>query len=158
MNIAAGLAGLKAAADLTKAVRDAAKAGTLKPDEFAGRVGEIYDYIIDSKDALVDAKDRIQELKDEIRNLKTAADEEQCFQFMHGVYWKTSDVLTVQEDEHGKRIKAVHWDGPFCPLCKDDRQKAVRLKLQEGGFQNSTDRLWECEIHKTDYRAPNRQA
>jgi len=57
MNISAGLAGLKAAADLTKSMRDAAKAGTLKPDEFAGRVGEIYDYIIDSKAALVDTQE-----------------------------------------------------------------------------------------------------
>ena len=67
MSITSGLAGLEAAGDLTKAMRDAAKAGTLKPDEFAGRVGEIYDYIVDSKDALVEAKDEIQDLQSQIK-------------------------------------------------------------------------------------------
>ncbi len=48
-------------------MRDAAKAGSLKPDEFAGRVGDIYDYIVDSKYALIEAKDEIQELKAQLR-------------------------------------------------------------------------------------------
>jgi hypothetical protein len=39
MDIASGLTGLKTAVDLTSALRDAAKCGSLKPDEFAGRVG-----------------------------------------------------------------------------------------------------------------------
>jgi len=67
MGIASGLAGLKAAAELTKTLREAAKSGSLKPDEFAGRVGEIYDYIVDSKDALIEAKDEIQDLKNRLQ-------------------------------------------------------------------------------------------
>jgi hypothetical protein len=39
MNILVGMSGLKAAADLTKALRDGIKAGLIKPDEIAGRIG-----------------------------------------------------------------------------------------------------------------------
>jgi hypothetical protein len=38
----------------------------LKPEEIPFRMGEIYDYIVDSKDALVDAKDEISKLKAEL--------------------------------------------------------------------------------------------
>jgi hypothetical protein len=153
MSIVAGAAALKTAVELTRALRDAAKAGTIKPEEFAGRVGEIYDNIIDSKDALSDAKDEIRDLKDQLRALKGAADDEKRFRFMHGVYWKTSDVLSLDKDENGNRITQTHWDGPFCPVCRDVNGIAVRLK-DERGYQNSPDRSWLCEIHLTQYRAP----
>jgi hypothetical protein len=158
MDLMSGLAGLRAAVELTRALRDAAKAGTLKQDEFAGRVGEIYDYITDSKDALVDAKDQIQDLKDEIRKLKAAADEEESFQFLHGVYWKPLSVRVHDEEFeaiHGAEKYEVRWDGPFCPLCKDDNGKAVRLQ-DRGGYreQGGGDRSFWCEIHGILYRAP----
>ncbi len=70
MTIAGGLAGLKAAAELTKALRDAAKSGVVKPDEFAGRVSEIYDYIIESRVALADAQEELQNLKYELKALR----------------------------------------------------------------------------------------
>jgi hypothetical protein len=63
MTIAAGLSGLKAAADMIKMLRDGLKAGSIKPDEIAGRIGEIYDYIIDSRVALNDAQEEIRSLK-----------------------------------------------------------------------------------------------
>jgi len=72
--IAAGLSGLKAAADMTKALRDGVKAGAFKADEIYGRIGEIYDYIVDSKAALVDAQDENQNLRQELRSLKDAGD------------------------------------------------------------------------------------
>lgn len=56
------MAALKTAADLTRSLREAAKAGSLKPDEFAGRVAEVYDYIIDSKEALLSAQEMISRL------------------------------------------------------------------------------------------------
>ena len=59
MSIAVGLSGIKTTADLVKGFRDGLKAGTVQPDEIAGRIGEIYDYIIDSKEALADAKGEI---------------------------------------------------------------------------------------------------
>jgi hypothetical protein len=71
MEIASGLSALKTAADLTKALRDAAKAGSLKPDEFAGRVAEVYDYISDSKESLLNAQATISQLRDENEKLKT---------------------------------------------------------------------------------------
>lgn len=40
MDIASGLSALKTAGDLAKALRGAAKAGSLKSDEFAGRIAE----------------------------------------------------------------------------------------------------------------------
>jgi hypothetical protein len=157
MDLSSGLAALRAAVELTRSLRDAAKAGDIKPDEFAGRVGEIYDYIADSKDALVDAKDLIYELKDEIRKLKAANEEEQSFHFMHGVYWKEM-IVTLQDKEYeainGAPRHEIRWRGPFCPLCRDDARKAVRLK-DIRGFNGSSDRSFGCQIHKTSYRSPN---
>jgi hypothetical protein len=63
MDIASGLAALKTASDLTKSLRNAVKAGGIKDDEVSGRIGEIYDYIIDSKAALTDANEEIYSLK-----------------------------------------------------------------------------------------------
>jgi hypothetical protein len=71
MELARGLSAIKTAADLTRSIRDAAKAGSLKPDEFAGRVAEVYDYIIDSKEALLDAQEQMSKLRADIAKLKT---------------------------------------------------------------------------------------
>src|SRR5260370_32586616 len=99
MNISAGLSGLKAAAEMTKMLRDGLKAGSIKPDEIAGRIGEIYDYILDSKVALVDAHEEIAALKEKIRSFNTDA-----LVFLDSeVYWeKRSD---------------NKYDGPLCPVC-----------------------------------------
>jgi hypothetical protein len=71
MEIASGLAALKTAADLLRSLREAAKAGSLKPDEFAGRIAEVYDYISDSKEALLSAQEMISQLRSENERLKT---------------------------------------------------------------------------------------
>ena len=52
MSILSGMTGLKAAADLTRMLRDGLKTGQVRGDDIAGRIGEIYDYIVDSKDDL----------------------------------------------------------------------------------------------------------
>jgi hypothetical protein len=70
MEIAGGLAALKAAADLTRVLRDAAKAGSLKADEFAGRIAEVYDCISDSKEALFSAQEVISHLQAENDDLR----------------------------------------------------------------------------------------
>jgi hypothetical protein len=158
MDLISGLSGLRAAVELTRALRDAAKAGDIKPDEFAGRVGEIYDYIADSKDALIDAKDQIRDLKDEIRKLNAAAEEEQQFQFLHGVYWKPYEVRV--HDEEFEAINnaekwEIRWDGPFCPLCKDDIGKIIRLEEQGKAYEGGGPmRAFYCEIHAKQYKAP----
>src|SRR5258707_202702 len=103
MDVASGMSGLSAAVNLARSLRESLKSGEMKSDEIAGRIGEIYDYIVDSKDALVDAKDQIADLKDEIRRLKAATEDEQRFQFMHGVYWRTYEVC-VHDEEH----EAIH--------------------------------------------------
>jgi DNA repair exonuclease SbcCD ATPase subunit len=71
MEIASGLSALKTAADLARALRDAAKAGSLKSDEFAGRIAEVYDYISDSKEAVLDAQETISQLREENERLET---------------------------------------------------------------------------------------
>jgi len=82
MDVAVGLSALKTAADLTRALRDAAKAGSLKPDEFAGRIAEVYDNISDSKEALLSAQETISQLRlDNARlekKLAETADAEPC--------------------------------------------------------------------------------
>jgi hypothetical protein len=96
MEIASGLSALKTAADLARTLRDAAKAGTLKPDEFAGRIAEIYDYIGESKEAVFEAQEKLSHLRAENERLKT-------YVFHHSVNWRV--------------IADGTEDGPFCPTC-----------------------------------------
>lgn len=128
MDIATGISALKAAVDLTRATRDAAKAGKLTPDEFAGRVGEIYDYIIDSKDALVDAKDEIQELKAKLKTIDddTAFREQLDFDGARSIYFrKQSTPNSVPE--------------AYCSTCLDRDNKRIRLTSEQG--------IYRCAIH-----------
>jgi hypothetical protein len=110
IDVAAGLSALKAAAQLAKALREAAKSGTVAPDEFAGRVAEIYDYVIDSKEAVVAAQERLAQVEAENERLRT-------YRFHHSVYWR------VMPD--GSE------DGPFCPICVAGRTD-MRLMMSRG--------------------------
>jgi hypothetical protein len=131
MNIAAGLSGLKSATDLIRALRDGLKAGTIEQDQLSGRIGEIYDYIVDSKDALVDAKDAIETLKDELKRLKDVSELDSRLQFDGRVRW-----LTVDDK----------WDGPFCPICWEQSRQLVRLEHGRA-HQDPKDASFNCNIH-----------
>jgi hypothetical protein len=157
VDILTGLSGLKTAADLTRMLRESLKSGQIiKGDEIAGRIGEIYDYIVDSKDALVDAKDQIVQLRDEIKKLQNALEREKKYVFMHGVYWETFEITGLHiHDDEGNPISEIRYHGPFCPLCKDGDDKAVHLK-KSGATENGVPAWW-CEIHKTEYGAPTMQ-
>jgi regulator of replication initiation timing len=138
MNISAGLAGLKAAADLTKSMRDAAKAGTLKPDEFAGRVGEIYDYIIDSKAALVDTQEENIRLREELRSLREDSEERNAIKGE-----------LVAEDNAYFRIADATKTGPYCTACWDNGDRLVRLT--NSGLRSLPGLGWKhvyvCALH-----------
>ncbi len=131
MNIAAGMTALKAGADLTRTLRDGLKSGTIKGDEIAGRIGEIYDYIVDSKDALLDAKDEIENLKTQLKAANDLTELAARLDFDGHVYWLRA------EDK---------WEGPFCPVCWDGNRQLVRL---EHGRANHDSMLgsFDCNIH-----------
>lgn len=125
MDIVSGLAGLKAAADLTRILRDAAKTGAIKPDEFAGRVGEIYDYIIDSRAALLQAQEEVLELRAEIEAFNDDGEFRKSLTF----------------DREG----SYHRDGPqgrelYCSACLDSDRKRVRLRTDSEGSHH-------CHVH-----------
>lgn len=107
MSLATGLSALKAAADLTRSLRDGLKSGTIKGDEISGRIGEIYDHIVDSKDALVEARDEIQQLKDKLNELKRLWDFGKDLKPEYGLYWRE--------------------DYPYCPSCWEQERKLTRL-------------------------------
>jgi hypothetical protein len=67
MDLASGLSALKTSTDLLRSLREKLKSGEVKGEEVIGRIGEIYDYIVESKDALVEAKDEIHDLKEKLR-------------------------------------------------------------------------------------------
>ncbi len=124
MDFLAGLGAIAAAADLTKNMRDAAKAGTLKPNEFAGRVGEIYDYIIDSKAALVDAQEEILRLQARIRSFDDDKEFKDSLQFHPlGYYWR----------------KTPSGDEFYCSACLDFNAKRTRLRGNSHEFR--------CDVH-----------
>ncbi len=131
MDIIAGMSGLKAAAELVRILRDGLKAGTIKPDEIAGRIGEIYDYIIDSKDALVDAKEELESAKRELTELKETRALAASLQHDGKVYWIA---------------RSEKWDGPFCAPCWDDRRKLVRLDHQRTGPASPNDAAFWCPV------------
>jgi hypothetical protein len=133
MNILAGMSGLKAAADMTRALRDGLKAGTVKPDEIGGRIGEIYDYIIDSKDALVTAKEDLDTLKEQIKGLRDTSDLAARLDYDGKVYWLPN---------------GDKWEGPFCPHCWDADKQLVRLDHQRTRYADPLDASFHCHVHK----------
>jgi hypothetical protein len=125
MGIATGLSALKAAADLTRSIRDAAKAGTLKPDEFAGRVAEVYDYIGDSKEALLTAQEEMTQLRVENEKLKTKV-------FHHSANWR--------------KLPDGTEDGPFCPVCSGE---GCEMRLTVRGMVDQTGPFLYLECPKS---------
>jgi hypothetical protein len=116
MDILAGMSGLKTGIDLLRSLRDALKSGQMKPDEVAGRIGEIYDYIVDSKDALVDAKDRIQELQAQLKSLN----DESVFR---------SSLIFDSAGLYSRRVGNI--EEVYCSACLDTDNK--RLRVTGGG-------------------------
>ena len=110
---------------MTRALRDGIKAGQIKGDEIAGRIGEIYDYIIESKDALVGAKEEIQSLKDRLRIVEEQDDFRKGLRFERTRYHRNT--------EAGEEV--------YCSACLDVDGKRVRL----GRSNENTN--YKCEIH-----------
>ena len=129
MDIAAGLSGLKAAAEMMKILRERLKTEDIKPDEIAGRIGEIYDYILDSKVALLDAHEEIAALKEQVRSLTTDA-----LVFLDGeVYWeKRSD---------------DRYDGPLCPVCWAIEHKRLPMVRDEHRLHPEYV-VYDCLVHQ----------
>jgi hypothetical protein len=148
MNIAAGLSGLNAAVTMTKALRDGLKSGQIKPDEIAGRIGEIYDYIIDSKVALVDAQSEVMDLQREVQALKQELETKRSLNVEDGVYWQIHQV--AGEGPGGEPEHYGHWDGPFCPTCFDADAKLVRLR-DFGEARAKAKKIWRCDLHKIEF-------
>jgi hypothetical protein len=135
MDIVSGLAGLKTAVDLTRVLRDAAKSGSLKPDEFAGRVAEIYDYIVDSKDSLSEAKDEIQDLKSRLSAVegRSRIDGE----LVHDGY--------VYRRNHADGTRS----GPYCAYCWTKEDRLVPLTHIQGTFNSyeHPSKRYDCVTH-----------
>ncbi len=116
---------MKTAADLARSIRDAAKAGSLKSDEFAGRVAEVYDYIIDSKEALLSAQEQGTRLQAENEKLRICV-------FHHSVNWR--------------RLPDGSEDGPFCPVCAGE---GVDMRLMLRGVVDQSGPVWHLQCPKS---------
>jgi hypothetical protein len=119
--IAAGLGGIRAAAELAKALRKAVKSEAMKPDEIAGRIGEIYDYILDSKAALIEVQDENQHLRAAIK----AVTDDKAFR----------ESLTFNEYGYYERTIGSDLER-YCSSCLDKDNARIRLT---GGFR--------CQFH-----------
>jgi hypothetical protein len=131
--IATGLSGLKAAAEMTKMLRDGLRAGQVKAEDIAPRIGEIYDYIIDSKAALYDAQEQLGVMNDRIRQLIDNS--------------HIAEQL-ISEGSAYFRMVGDKKVGPFCTACWDDTQKLVRityggLTKNGGGWFDE----YRCPLH-----------
>ena len=132
MSIVSGLAGLKTAVDLTRALRDAAKSGLLKPDEF---VGEIYDYIVDSKDSLADAKDEIQDLKNRLNLVEGRSRIDDELAHDGYVYWRNHS--------DGRQ------SGPYCVFCWKEGSLVPLTHIPGDTFNvyDHPSRRYDCVTH-----------
>jgi len=148
MSIAAGLASIKAAVDLTKTFRDAAKAGALESGEIVGRIGEIYDYIVDSKAALIDAQEimlqktaEIMDLNARLRDVEEVRQTRQLLEYDGQVYWKTDEP-----------------EFPFCAVCWDTKSTLVRLQdTGTGTYSGVLKTDYRCIVHKQSFYVPTRR-
>jgi len=141
MSISAGLISVRTAAEILKMFRDGLKAGTVHPDEIAGRIGEMYDYIIDSKAALLDAQEEVDKVKAELKELKDKQALAASLEFDGKVYWIA---------------KGDKWDGPFCPICWHDSANLVRLDHQRARFDNPSDASFFCLVDRNDFTTTSR--
>ncbi len=134
MSIATGLAGLKTATELLRGLRETLKADEVKPDEIAGRVGEIYDYIVDSKDALINAKDEIANLSDELRALQARQDLKDRLRYDGQVWW----------------LKEGSTEMAVCPVCYGDKHKILPLTNvgRKQWINNEGMLLLQCRNHE----------
>jgi len=125
MDLLAGLSVLKTSADLLKLTRDAAKAGTLKQDEFVGRITEVYDHIIDSREAMLKAQEEIQSLRAQLREANDDKEFRNSLQFdPAGIYKRPGP-------------QGEEW---YCSACLDDNGKRIRLTRSSFGEGS-------CHVH-----------
>jgi len=134
-SIVAGLSGLKTAADLAKYLRDGLKAGSVKPDEIEGRIGEIYGYIIDSRAALLQADEenfRLRKIIARYDDLKTL-ESDLKFQNDGGFYVRASEAI-------GNVLI------PYCPVCWGTKKQLV--VLSRGAMEG----IYSCAIDHSSYQ------
>ena len=134
LEISAGISALKSAADLAKTIRDGLKSGQINQSEIPGRIGEIYDYIIDSKAALLDSEEKNRDLKRRIEEYDSlneiAADLEMV---QDGRYY-------VRRSERDQNVFV-----PYCPVCWGANKRLIPLP------QRSPNGLYECALDKSQY-------
>jgi len=152
-SINAALASAKVILDLLRNTNDPQLAIAISRE-----VGQLQSQLLSVQQQALSLQNENQELRGEIRQIKQAIEDENSFQFTHGVCWKTSDILSLDEDEEGNRITAWYWDGLFCPLCKNVNGKAVRLKNVGPSLRLEHNFIWKCEVHNTEYEAPTMQS
>lgn len=80
----------------------------MKPEEFIGRMTQVYDYLLSAKDALLEGKEENGTLSEKVKELTTALDFKNSMKFNFGTYWTVDG-------------------GPFCQFCWEHDGKAVRL-------------------------------
>lgn len=131
MDIATDSSALKAATELARSLRDGLKSGAIKGDEISGRIGEIYDHIVDSKDALVEARDEIQQLKDQLNELNRLWDFGKDLKSEFGAYWRE--------------------DFQYCPSCWEQERKLTRLGGPVPDPMTMSRQSWTCPVHKATY-------
>jgi len=127
--LSGGLGSIKAATELVSMFRDSLKAGTIKPDEIAGRFADLYDYLLNAKDALIQSRDEIQALKTQIDDRQK------------------TDIIESQLEFDGIAYRRNHPDGtktgPYCPSCWPLDRKLLPLSKLPGDMVDQ----YKCSSH-----------
>ena len=139
--ISAAISSLKAAFDLTKAMKDVRDATIIQ-----GTVFELQRIIMEAQESAIDARaahaskvDRVAELEKEVANLKTWGSEKQRYELKDLRRGFFAYIPKVGE-ERGE---------PAHALCTNCYQKGVKSILQCSGHAIVHDRTWDCPACKT---------
>jgi hypothetical protein len=146
--IGAALTSAKVILELAKNANDAQLAMKISSE-----IANLQARLIDVQQQALALQAENQDLRDDIRKMKRIIEEEESFEYLHGMYWKTRSGPPKQDfDEHGNEIvvSEILWDGPFCPICKDVNKKSVRFRDFGIVMPGGTEHVWVCPVHPDD--------
>lgn len=126
--------------------------------EMNGKIADLQSVVINARTQSMEVQEKYEAALKEVRALKAKLDQKSSEQFLHGVWWRTFVVDKEEFDpEVGDNVLygETHYEGPYCPLCKETNERWVHLKRNGQTAKGGTHLVYECEIHHTEYEAPD---
>jgi hypothetical protein len=152
--MSAAFGSLKTVVELAKNASDGQVAVKISQE-----IASVQSKLIDVQQQALSLQEENQRLREQLQQIKAAADKENSFLFLHGVYWSTFESVSSGRDHDGEYQESqLIYRGPFCPLCKDVDSKHVHLRNQGEITPGGGRHAWWCDVHKITFEAPTMQS